>query len=37
MSLLDLQTMELPQESSDETVLGSGQSQHCSDSSWVFC
>jgi hypothetical protein len=37
MSLLELQEMELPTESSEETVLGSGRSQHCSDASWVFC
>ncbi|MFG6295187.1 MULTISPECIES: SapB/AmfS family lanthipeptide [Streptomyces] len=37
MSLLDLQEMELPTDSAEETVLGSGQSQHCSDASWVFC
>jgi hypothetical protein len=29
--------MDLPTESTEETVLGSGQSQHCSDASWVFC
>ncbi|MFF7866167.1 SapB/AmfS family lanthipeptide [Streptomyces qaidamensis] len=37
MSLLELQEMELPTESTEETVLGSGRSQHCSDASWVFC
>ncbi|MFF2775207.1 SapB/AmfS family lanthipeptide [Streptomyces sp. NPDC058052] len=37
MSLLDLQEMELPTESAEEQLLGSGTSQHCSDASWVFC
>ncbi|MFH9264693.1 MULTISPECIES: SapB/AmfS family lanthipeptide [unclassified Streptomyces] len=37
MSLLDLQEMELPVESPEEELLGSGRSQHCSDASWVFC
>ncbi|MEU1214066.1 SapB/AmfS family lanthipeptide [Streptomyces sp. NPDC005791] len=37
MALLDLQEMELPADSPEETALNSGKSQHCSDASWVFC
>ncbi|MEV7870374.1 SapB/AmfS family lanthipeptide [Streptomyces sp. NPDC088124] len=37
MTLLDLQTMELPSETADEAALDSGQSRDCSDASWVFC
>ncbi|MEU2653882.1 SapB/AmfS family lanthipeptide [Streptomyces sp. NPDC007325] len=37
MSVLDLQEMELPVETPEAELLGSGASTHCSDASWVFC
>ncbi|MFE6049528.1 SapB/AmfS family lanthipeptide [Kitasatospora sp. NPDC056446] len=37
MALLDLQTMELPAEAEEMAPMGSGDSNNCSNSSWLWC